>query len=58
MGSVWLALAVLVGVGGWLWCEKAKNDALPAEEQRQAIEGVQLWANGPYWAECNLGALF
>ena len=22
----------------------------------QELRGVQLWANGPYWAECNVGA--
>ena len=119
-----LALAALVGAGGWLWWEKVKDDELAAERARQieiatreaarrkteteriaaekieterrakaeaeriaeekrkaeeariaaekaeaasktkfeanrvekCEEGVQLWENGPYWAECNVGA--
>lgn len=27
-----------------------------AEEQCDGSGGVQLWAGGPYWAECNVGA--
>ena len=26
------------------------------DPKQAAIGGVQLWANGPYWAECNVGA--
>ena len=30
---------------------------LSATEGDASLGGVQLWENGPYWAECNVGAL-
>ena len=39
---------------------KIKALKVKVEERRKKVEeeqrGVQLWAGGPYWAECNVGA--
>ncbi|MBQ0032318.1 MAG: hypothetical protein KBT68_05915 [bacterium] len=32
------------------------GDIVLAVEVETQLSGVQLWANGPYWAECNVGA--
>ena len=32
------------------------NVSVVASLPETALGGVQLWANGPYWAECNVGA--
>ena len=36
--------------------EGASNDEALAVEAEVLLGGVQLWENGPYWAECNVGA--
>ena len=54
---------LLPGTYNWVW--NAQSD-LPSGWQSERVKvtgttiaplgGVQLWANGPYWAECNVGA--
>ena len=54
---------LLPGTYNWVW--NAQDD-LPCGWQCERVTvmgtavaqfgGVQLWANGPYWAECNVGA--
>ena len=36
--------------------EAARKTKFEANGVEKCEEGVQLWENGPYWAECNVGA--
>jgi len=43
----------------YIWNAAADIGAVKIDEIALAVEasvGVQLWENGPYWAECNVGA--
>ena len=42
--------------GGALLLTNASFVVTIAEEIVESLGGVQLWENGPYWAECNVGA--
>ena len=44
----------------YIWDAKADVGAVKIDDVALAVDtkpiGVQLWENGPYWAECNVGA--
>ena len=44
----------------FIWDAKADVGAVKIDDVALSVEakpiGVQLWENGPYWAECNVGA--
>lgn len=50
--AIALAMALDCTVGGVL----ASTNISSAVTISETLGGVQLWANGPYWAKCNLGA--
>ena len=56
--------SLLPGTYSWVWDAQADLGAdtvlervtVTAETVALGLGGVQLWENGPYWAECNVGA--
>ena len=56
--------SLLPGNYSWVWDAQADLGAdtvlervtVTAETVALELGGVQLWENGPYWAECNVGA--
>ena len=53
---------LLPGTYNWVWDATADLgegtvlEKVVVEGKTEDFGGVQLWENGPYWAECNLGA--
>ncbi|MCR5413473.1 MAG: DUF1566 domain-containing protein [Kiritimatiellae bacterium] len=54
--SLAVCAAVLQGCRNPQGCGKGACEAMSEEATAEAGRGVQLWENGPYWAECNVGA--
>ncbi|MCR5413214.1 MAG: DUF1566 domain-containing protein [Kiritimatiellae bacterium] len=54
--SLAVCAAVLQGCRNPQGCGKGAGEATAEEATAESERGVQLWENGPYWAECNVGA--
>lgn len=56
MKRLLIAMSLAVCAAVLQGCGKGAGEATAEEATVESERGVQLWENGPYWAECNVGA--